>query len=461
MERSHDFLKVIKALTSPFSAWVDFLYLLQLEEYYVPQYLKYIRVFWWRRHVQEKETIDWTIRAMMTLCFALLFFYGLWLMVFILSFHFVLPVVFFLSHILIPWIVGIAAVMTQPIVAFQKKRLLRKAAHVRRNYLGDVHVVAIAGSYGKTTSKHFLNELLRFTHRVLPTPGNVNTPLGVALWMTQIKNAPDILLVEMDTYGLGELAEMCDFVQPNSFLLVSIGDQHMSRFRDFDALKEALLEPLDYLHQETLGVCVIPDSLKGDELQYPYDMHYAGSDLVYADQPIALPDSAPMSSRLNMAKVLPIVEYFDVPHRIVQDVVSHVGLPERRRNHSMRRGFEIIDDSYNISLQTVHSGLSYGSLYAQGVGKKYGVIIAGIPESDMTEMQVHEKLAVSINKEVDIVVVLDSTYAQHIIRHLEVDYVHDTDIRSEEAAWQHIETAYDVDAVVWHVFSELSDLSYE
>ena len=45
----------------------------------------------------------------------------------------------------------------------------------------SLEVVGITGSYGKTSSKNILNDILSIKYNSLPTPKNFNTPVGLII----------------------------------------------------------------------------------------------------------------------------------------------------------------------------------------------------------------------------------------------------------------------------------------
>jgi UDP-N-acetylmuramyl pentapeptide synthase len=434
--------------------WIDFLYVLQLEEYYTREYLQFVKRFWWRRKIQEKGRVKWTARLKLTAFCAVGIFYGIWAIVLGIFFSSPLLLIFVFSHLLIPWVIAIANILTLPIVNKQKKRAILQAKQFREKELPHTHIIAVAGSYGKTTSKHLLVSLLKYTHKVETTPGNINTTLGVAQWLPTLTKRPDILIIEMDSYGPGELTEICEYLEPDSFLLTSVGDQHLSRFGSKEVLEKALLEPLAFTSKKE-GVQVIPDSVTKD---LP-GVIKVGSILKYQGESLSI-SNQPNSVTTNLAKVLHIVAYFDVPLRIVEDEILHIVLPERRRHLTHMHGWRVIDDSYNISLETFKSGLAYGSKLAREEGRAYIVLAAGIPEAGVDEKALHKDMANLLNTYTDEVIFLDSIYATLTIPHLTKPTIHSPNLRNITDALTHLHSSHNSDEVLIHVFPELTDLSY-
>jgi UDP-N-acetylmuramoyl-tripeptide--D-alanyl-D-alanine ligase len=130
-------------------------------------------------------------------------------------------------------------------------------ASIRRQYLrqagariGAVSpaVVAVAGSYGKTSTKHILAQLLSGQVDVLPTRKSFNTLMGVTRVINEdLQPSHRLFIVEMDAYAAGEIAAMGALVHPSIAVLTSVGPQHLERFGHMDAIAAALYEVVQAL----------------------------------------------------------------------------------------------------------------------------------------------------------------------------------------------------------------------
>ena len=74
----------------------------------------------------------------------------------------------------------------------------------------DPKVVAITGSYGKTTTKGYVAHLVGGSLSVVPSPKSFNNQTGLAKAINEnLVPGTDVFVAEMGTYGPGEIAEMC------------------------------------------------------------------------------------------------------------------------------------------------------------------------------------------------------------------------------------------------------------
>ena len=96
----------------------------------------------------------------------------------------------------------------------------------------DLVVIGVTGSYGKTSTKHFLTKLLSAKYNVLMTPESYNTTLGVVKTIrTLLKPTHQIFICEMGARNTGHIKEICDLVKPRHGVITSIGPQHLETFK--------------------------------------------------------------------------------------------------------------------------------------------------------------------------------------------------------------------------------------
>src|SRR5579864_6375685 len=134
-----------------------------------------------------------------------------------------------------------ANVVTKPAESRVRHHYLTLAA--ARLAQVDPVVVAVVGSFGKTSTKHILAQLLQPEVNTLPTRKSFNTLMGV----TRVINedlTPDhrVFIVEMDAYAQGEIAAMSGLVHPQVAIITAIGPQHMERFGTIERIAAAMYE---------------------------------------------------------------------------------------------------------------------------------------------------------------------------------------------------------------------------
>ena len=91
-------------------------------------------------------------------------------------------------------------------------------------------IIAITGSYGKTSVKHILGHILQSQAPTLITPGSVNTPMGVTRIIREhLDEGHKYLIVEMGAYGPGSIAKLCQLAPPDFGIITALGHAHYER----------------------------------------------------------------------------------------------------------------------------------------------------------------------------------------------------------------------------------------
>ena len=121
------------------------------------------------------------------------------------------------------------------------------------NELPNLTVVGITGSYGKTSTKFYLQKLLSAKYNVLMTPESYNTTMGVVKTVRGSLNATyDIFICEMGAKGVGEIKEICDIVHPKHSMITSIGPQHLESFKSIENIIKTKFEIADCITDGTV-----------------------------------------------------------------------------------------------------------------------------------------------------------------------------------------------------------------
>lgn len=100
----------------------------------------------------------------------------------------------------------------------------RKDAMKRLASLPDLKIIGITGSFGKTSTKHYLHRILSEKYDTLMTPGSFNTPMGVIRTVReQMKPYHEIFICEMGAKQKGDIKEICDIVHPQMGIVTAVG----------------------------------------------------------------------------------------------------------------------------------------------------------------------------------------------------------------------------------------------
>ena len=119
---------------------------------------------------------------------------------------------------------------------------LQKWAGYHRKQFTEIDVIAITGSYGKTTVKEWVYQMLHDEYEVVKSPKSYNSQIGVALSLLQINESHDIAIIEAGISQKGEMERLEKMIQPNIGLLCNIGKAHAVGFAsEKEKLEEKLI----------------------------------------------------------------------------------------------------------------------------------------------------------------------------------------------------------------------------
>ena len=152
---------------------------------------------------------------------------------------------FFVADLGVPLWVLLAAWLMQPVErAVQEgfKRQARQTLRARR----DLTVIGITGSYGKTSVKFIIAEILKQRYNVLATPGSYNTPMGICLVINEkLRPEHQVLVLEMGARYRGDIRELCEIAPPDLGVITSVGVAHLETMGPIENIareKGSLLE---------------------------------------------------------------------------------------------------------------------------------------------------------------------------------------------------------------------------
>ncbi len=155
----------------------------------------------------------------------------------------------------------------------------------------NLTVIGITGSFGKTSTKFFLNELLTEKFNVLMTPESYNTPMGVTkVIRTTLRPIHDIFIVEMGAKQRGDIQELCELVHPQIGILTAIGEQHLETFKNIETIihtKNELIAslPIDgiaFLNKDNTNIRHLPKSRVNKIINYGLEtenLHYTAKNI--------------------------------------------------------------------------------------------------------------------------------------------------------------------------------------
>ena len=156
-----------------------------------------------------------------------------------------------LTALALPWLLGLANVALRPYQQLENRRYVRSAE--RRLHDIRPRVIGISGSFGKTTTKACVAAALDPHGPTYPTPASFNSFLGVVRAINEgLEPRHETFVAELGAYRIGDVAELCELVEPRIGILTSLGPAHLERFGSMDAIEQAEGELADALPPDGL-----------------------------------------------------------------------------------------------------------------------------------------------------------------------------------------------------------------
>lgn len=148
----------------------------------------------------------------------------------------------------------LAAIILIPVEKMIQQRYVRDAKRIL-NSMPGLRIVGITGSYGKTSTKHYLHRILSEKYDVLMTPGSFNTPMGVVRTIREhMKPFNEVFICEMGAKQKGDIKEICDIVHPEMGIVTAVGPMHLESFKTIENVQSTKFELVDALPADGLAV---------------------------------------------------------------------------------------------------------------------------------------------------------------------------------------------------------------
>lgn len=293
----------------------------------------------------------------------------------------------------------------------------------------NLTVVGITGSFGKTSTKHYLTRILSEQFDVLMTPGSYNTPMGVIRTVREMMRPNHTIFVcEMGAKQKGDVKEICDLVHPQIGIITAVGPMHLESFKTIENVQATKFELADALPADGLAVVNNDFEFCADRkvdnvpcVRYavsdPSGADFIATDIVYSPEGTSFrvegPDgfSLDLQTRLlgecnisNLLAAVIVARRLGVPDKKIQYAVSRIEQVEHRLNVKRTPGgVTIIDDAFNSNPSG--SRMAVDVLAGFGPGKRI-IVTPGMIELGDSQYKLNYELGSHIAGRADIAVIV-------------------------------------------------------
>jgi len=299
------------------------------------------------------------------------------------------------------------------LVSDVSQALLALAVFVR-NELKDMKVVGITGSQGKTTTKEFLNSILKSVGETVATEANFNTEIGVPLTILRCTVNTKFCIVEMGARHIGDIAKLTKVCAPDVGVVLVVGSAHIGEFGSVEAIaktKSELIANLPDGKYAVLGTYdnwtpKMADGLPIKSILFGHSQSVRDADLQlhggYAHFELVTPDGRNSVS-------LQVLGEHQVPNALaaaaaayalgISNEIIAVGLTTAEPDSKWRMqiddlgGLKIINDYYNANPESMKAAIKTLVLLTQESGGSSWAILGKMHELGAIEKESHIQIA--------------------------------------------------------------------
>jgi UDP-N-acetylmuramoyl-tripeptide--D-alanyl-D-alanine ligase len=319
----------------------------------------------------------------------------------------------------------------QLVVGDPWKALGMLAEHDLRS--SGARVVAITGSFGKTTTKDLAAAALAVERRVVSSRASFNNELGVPLTMLSVEAGTEVLVAEVGARNAGDLDAMAALLRPDVAVVTAVGPVHLETFGDEDGVAREKARLVAALRSGGIAVLNGDDPRvramrpNGDVLHVsatggPGDLVAGsvgvdGTGRVRAE--VTTPWGAtelalPLPGRHHLTNAMLALAVAGVegvaPAAAARGIAAATTSASRASLHVVE-GVTVLDDSYNASAPTVVGAI--GTLADLDVSGRRWAVLGHMAELGSTTQEQHRSVGAACVGSVDRLVVV-GTEAQAI-----------------------------------------------
>ncbi|MBR2323440.1 MAG: UDP-N-acetylmuramoyl-tripeptide--D-alanyl-D-alanine ligase [Clostridia bacterium] len=317
-----------------------------------------------------------------------------------------------------------------------EERFYIKRAQKKLSSNKEVKIIAITGSFGKTSLKDILFSLLKQKYTVFKTPHSFNTPMGICKCINEGYKNEQVFICEMGATKRGDIKTLCKYFPVDIGVITAVSDQHLSSFKTLGGVLDGKYEMAQnvkkdgktyfsaddlgtrFLHEKFYGKKSLAGVCCSKEIK-GYTWNGKGYDLnleVDGQNFTAKLNLLGEHNVSNVALALKIAVDFNLTKEEIKKGIEDISpTPHRLQLIEGQNGITVLDDSFNSNPK--------GAKYALEVLKLFNgtktVITSGFVELGEHEWQENYNLGVNLTKSADVVILVGKVRAQAILKGIE------------------------------------------
>ena len=345
----------------------------------------------------------------------------------------------FTIYMMLPFIVVFINLINMPVEHLINKRYLKKAkAKLLQNK--DLIKIAVTGSYGKTSTKNIITNILENKYLTLKTPASFNTLLGLSKTInTSLNNSYEVAVFEMGASKVGDIKEMAKFIDPDISIITDIGPQHIETFKSIENVIKTKFELIDQMKENDVAILNGDNEhIKSRIINNVNNIYYYGFnknsnafasniitvngvtkfDIFYNNQFVTRVETHLLGTHniLNILasflvfKVLIDKYKFDLNIEEFTKEISNLKQITHRLSYEKRNNIHVYDDSYNSNIKGFKSSIDVISK----IPYKKIIITPGIVDAGSLTKTLNEDISKRIKEVFDDIYIIDSYSGKYI-----------------------------------------------
>jgi UDP-N-acetylmuramoyl-tripeptide--D-alanyl-D-alanine ligase len=288
----------------------------------------------------------------------------------------------------------------------------------------DLRIVAITGSYGKTSIKNFVYQILKSHTKTYMTPRSVNTLGGIVKDINvDLPSDTKVYVCEAGARVKGDIYQIAQLLNHHVAVVGKIGPAHIEYFKTIENIARTKLELMQSARLEKAFVHVSATDEEHEKVEFFGDeIKDLDSSLDGLRFSLELEgETVPFETSIlggfqamNIAAAVKVASYLGMSIEEIQKAVKGLEAVEHRLQRIDAGGKIILDDGFNGNLDGMKEGIN---LCSKHQGRKV-IVTPGLVES--TE-ELNLELIKEINKVFDIVIVTGALNAALFNKHIKVD----------------------------------------
>lgn len=349
------------------------------------------------------------------------------LYIFIISFFVLIPFNIIKSIILTNSILLILIVVAHYISLILENTIMCFYIKEAKKKIKNIKIIGITGSYGKTSSKNILYNLIEDEFNVSKTPKSFNTKIGIVKSIREnVSLFDDIFICEYGVDKKGGMDKLLKIVKPNIALITEVGNQHLLTFKNIENIKKEKIKLAKILNENEYAVInndnkYLKEEIKNlkcktitygienksDIMAKNIKISNKGStfDLVVNDKKIKTVTIKLLGIHnvLNTLGAIGVLKALNVKLDKLDNLAKNIKQVEHRLQLKKMDGIDVIDDSFNSN----ETGFKNAIDVLKMMDKEKVVITPGIIEQGENSENINYKLGKYMADKVDCVYLVE------------------------------------------------------